>query len=335
MGGFVKYDGDDGPYTIAPEDLKSHLRVDDITKEAIKDKSKGDLLSKGFAILQTGWFILQCIARKIQGLAVTEIEIVTLGFAALNFATYALWWNKPLDVRVPFVVRDELGKNEESGDAANVDDIGWNTLRRTIVDLTTSAVDMVRKLPVTIMKAVWSMMPCSRLSGSSNREWDSRGIIFFPLVFLSEMGGIETLIIQPKSKRVPTFYAGKLTYSETNCAILVAMLFATIFGAIHCVAWSFEFPSPTEQLLWRISSLAITSGPVTILGLGLISISNFPRNVLIGWWGWVFLGIPLTSLALLYILARVTLLVLAFMSLRLLPSGAYHTVNWTTFIPHI
>ena len=108
MGGFVKYDGGDGPYTIHPDDLKPHLREGDITKEAIKDKSKGNLLSKGFAILQTGWFILQCIARKIQGLPVTELEIITLGFAALNFATYALWWNKPLDVRVPFVVRDTL-----------------------------------------------------------------------------------------------------------------------------------------------------------------------------------------------------------------------------------
>ena len=37
----------------------------------------------------------------------------------------------------------------------------------------------------------------------------------------------------------------------------------------------------------------------------------------------------------LYILARAVTLVLAFMSLRDLPPGAYETVYWTTFIPHI
>jgi hypothetical protein len=36
-----------------------------------------------------------------------------------------------------------------------------------------------------------------------------------------------------------------------------------------------------------------------------------------------------------YVVARITLLVLAFTSLRSLPPEAYQTVRWTTFIPHI
>jgi hypothetical protein len=67
MGGFVRYnehdESDDGPSTLLPGDLKAHLGKDDITEKEIKDRSKGDILSKGFAILQTGWFVLQCIAR--------------------------------------------------------------------------------------------------------------------------------------------------------------------------------------------------------------------------------------------------------------------------------
>ena len=39
--------------------------------------------------------------------------------------------------------------------------------------------------------------------------------------------------------------------------------------------------------------------------------------------------------AVLYVLSRVALLVIAFMSLRSLPPGAYETVHWTTFIPHV
>jgi hypothetical protein len=49
----------------------------------------------------------------------------------------------------------------------------------------------------------------------------------------------------------------------------------------------------------------------------------------------LFLGIPFISLTFLYFLACGILLVVAFMSLMSLPSEAYQTVNWTTFIPHI
>ena len=39
------------------------------------------------------------------------------------------------------------------------------------------------------------------------------------------------------------------------------------FGGIHCIAWSFAFPSSTEQLLWRISSIAITGIPLPVAGI--------------------------------------------------------------------
>ncbi|KAF9474053.1 hypothetical protein BDN70DRAFT_816328, partial [Pholiota conissans] len=72
-----------------------------VTETDIQDRSKGDLISKTIIILQTTWFIVQCIARWSQHLPVTELEIVTLGFAMLNGATYAAWWNKPQNVGRP------------------------------------------------------------------------------------------------------------------------------------------------------------------------------------------------------------------------------------------
>lgn len=67
-------------------------------EEDIKDKGKGDGLSKALVVGQTLWFIAQCLSRWQQGLVVTELELVTLAFAALNGAIYFLWWDKPLDV---------------------------------------------------------------------------------------------------------------------------------------------------------------------------------------------------------------------------------------------
>lgn len=70
-----------------------------ITETEIQDHSKGDGLTKGIAIFQTTWFVAQCITRHVQGLVVTELEIITLAFATLNGLMYFFWWNNPLAVR--------------------------------------------------------------------------------------------------------------------------------------------------------------------------------------------------------------------------------------------
>lgn len=72
-----------------------------ITEEELEDKAKGDFLSKAIAVLQVSWFIIQCIARFIQRLAITELEVATLALASMNGIMYYFWWNKPLGINVP------------------------------------------------------------------------------------------------------------------------------------------------------------------------------------------------------------------------------------------
>jgi len=48
------------------------------------DKARGDFLSKAIVILQSIWFIVQCVARGKQGLALPELELVTVALASLN-----------------------------------------------------------------------------------------------------------------------------------------------------------------------------------------------------------------------------------------------------------
>ncbi|CZR66966.1 uncharacterized protein PAC_16865 [Phialocephala subalpina] len=38
-----------------------------------------------------------------------------------------------------------------------------------------------------------------------------------------------------------------------------------VFGGLHCIAWSFEFPSRTEVLLWRIASISSATLPCVAL----------------------------------------------------------------------
>lgn len=108
MGGFVSLEGYpiatrkqlDNP-DLGPEFLKAIRSID---AEDIRDKSKGDALSKGVALAQGIWFTTQCLARVHQRLTVTELEVATLVFAVVNIFLWLLWWDKPLDVQRPMVI---------------------------------------------------------------------------------------------------------------------------------------------------------------------------------------------------------------------------------------
>lgn len=78
--------------------LQQKIEMPTITEEEIQDRSKADGLGKALVIAQIFWFIVQVTARRLQGLVITPLELVTLAFAALNAIMYYFWWNKPLNV---------------------------------------------------------------------------------------------------------------------------------------------------------------------------------------------------------------------------------------------
>jgi len=103
MGGFVLAEGAHDTSVLTPIKFRRLLADQEIgfpliSEREIQDRSKGDGLSKALVVLQTTWFISQCISRKVQGLTITEIELVTVAFAFLNGIMYFLWWSKPVDV---------------------------------------------------------------------------------------------------------------------------------------------------------------------------------------------------------------------------------------------
>ena len=75
-----------------------------VTKSEILDKSKGDALGKLFTVLQTTWFIVQYLERWASRQPRTQLEVMTLAYAAVNILVYALWWDKPLNIQEPIYV---------------------------------------------------------------------------------------------------------------------------------------------------------------------------------------------------------------------------------------
>ncbi|KIJ07828.1 hypothetical protein PAXINDRAFT_102789 [Paxillus involutus ATCC 200175] len=129
---------------------------------------------------------------------------------------------------------------------------------------------------------------------------------------------------------------GQLDHFDHTYSVLALSLSWVIFGALHLVAWDFQFPNQLEKMMWRFASLTLiitgVLSPLTLISSRLLSPRVLPRSVarfdplasyilfLLGYFAWC---------------ARLGLLILTFTSLRDLPASAYETVSWTTYIPHL
>ena len=148
----------------------------------------------------------------------------------------------------------------------------------------------------------------------------------FETIFIFIVGGQDKNVDLNGEDRVPSFWANGF-YSDEVRADMIVLGVGVCFGAIHCIAWGFLFPTYTELLMWRVLCVAITAVPIYI------SLGSYLAAWLVDMMP-VFYFISLSG-GILYILARAVTLVLALTSLRDLPPGAYETVHWTTFIPHV
>lgn len=81
--------------------LKGIIPLPDTSAEDLNDRSKGDALVKGLAVLHITWLVIQILARGVEGMAITQLEIMILGFSACALVTYFLLWHKPQDVKIP------------------------------------------------------------------------------------------------------------------------------------------------------------------------------------------------------------------------------------------
>ncbi|KAH9952718.1 hypothetical protein BC827DRAFT_1148303 [Russula dissimulans] len=317
MGGFMEYEGNRPVQVLFPRELRSYSLTGNgdfprLSKIEIQDKSKGDFISKGVVILQTSWFVMQCIARGVQGLPITELELATIAFAGLNFVLYLLWWDKPLNVQCGVRVYKKRGIVDP------VDD---------------GHVEATAGFWVALGDALSRLPPWPWLDSVHTWPWLARVLtwpVVKPLVIILDGDNDKV------GKRPDTFHPHKYGYwaEAWPLAIVIAGI-GSAFGGIHCIGWSFTFPTSTERILWRVASISIASVPIGLI----LFVVLLQSDLLIGQSGRTRTLLLLVCFSVpqlvFYVLSRLVLLILPFLTLRSLPPAIYHTVHWTSFIPHI
>lgn len=60
-----------------------------------------DKFAKAIAVFQILWFLAQMVARGIQRLPITLLELATITIITCTGATFFFWFHKPLNVEIP------------------------------------------------------------------------------------------------------------------------------------------------------------------------------------------------------------------------------------------
>jgi len=336
MGGFVLHEHGKPKRILGWETLMKYYkdgRIDfsDITEAKIKDQSKADGLAKGLALLQTCWFLVQCIARfSDRSLVLTEIELITAALAVLSLVMYFLWWNKPFNAQVPIVITlsnfqsdtpvtlSDQHSPEDVTKISLLDHPNENSKSQTHFMLVINGI-------LWIFKHTWRRLYHVIDDGAYHCVTDP-------------IDDPENPVLQ-----APTFYSVKVDSDIQSFQMLWASLsIATVFGAIHCVGWSnrIAFSSQGASILWKISSAIITATPligITAFGFGYLyktakvgSSSKLIYNILAQpFFYLMYISIPF------YTIARNILIIVAFFELRDVSPGALATISWANFVPFI
>ncbi|KAK0508905.1 hypothetical protein JMJ35_008276 [Cladonia borealis] len=324
MGGFIVEPRDSKPFPVNSKQLhylvtRGYTPFPLITGKEIWDKSKQDGFQKILTLVQTLWFSIQVLGRAIQHLPITTLELQTFGFVFCTFAAYYQWSNKPLDVESPTFIKLEASTAQILVEAGN--------------------------LPGA--SKPYSFTPLDFIDNQSP-SW------------LTEIQPRLHFRMGPRERPLPRFTNDKFPVIGASRDAFVLFTVIMAYCCLHFIAWKFFFPTHTERILWHVGCIVIVATTFIFLACETYQdghrlgrwqrwyLKLFPKNPVhlarvdtmekrrremefVPFWEVVIMS-PVTMV---YTLARTYIIVEVFVSLRSLPSGAFNSVNWSNFIPHV
>lgn len=318
-----------------------------IDGKAIDDRNKSDIFVRVLAVGQALWFCVDIIARGLQGLAVTTLEVTTIGIIVDSILVYYFWKDKPADVEYSEIVDigmtlDEMISLEQDGRARSQP---WF---RTPLDFTSREIwsfNLIYHYLMNILK---------RRNKTSWREKQK-----------NSLGRRDENDVLPLN----------------GISMAIALLSTIAFMGTNFIAWDFHFPTVIEKRLWQTVSCGLIA--ITIIGMPIVHLKYDSRGIErmqekvrkrrkaledacvptkeASWRDRLVYHLKVRAMKMrnnsvdddpnldmslfmafgsafvfaLYTAGRVYILVEDFIAFRALPVGAYKTVQWMAFLPHV
>ncbi|KAH6907708.1 hypothetical protein BKA70DRAFT_1283728 [Coprinopsis sp. MPI-PUGE-AT-0042] len=285
--------------------LQRRDRVEELT-----DKSKTNLLARTIAYGQMLWFCANFIGRLVEGLTITKLEVASLAYVAMTLATYYFWMDKPLDVDCPIIVAEgtegsfgKLGTSNPPIVLRFTQFLDWNS-----DDIGQSVLIAVKNMLIVFWNAVMAL--CHLFMMILPDEWDS--------------------VDNQHADQYPflAFWEAGAAQNSPLATYLSAFSYAA-FGGVHCIAWNFAPYSEVEQWLWRVASVTVAAVPL------LVPVIQWLTDIVNKYLGRALVLLILIPGFLVFVPARMVILILPFLELTHLPADAFKTVSWDDFFPHI
>lgn len=344
--------------TLTPHGFRLYVEQGRISpnvfeRRHISDKGKGSNIAKAIACLQVLWLVIQSITRKVAGLPLTLLEIHVVIQVACTIITYALWWCKPLDVQQPILLTlvDESDENKTSDNASVVSSGTSSPVGFDKPLLRTSGTSISGSNPLSLEAAEAHHKVCSQKRNIADEQ---------PL-YITRKGPPECL------PTIAHAFHDIVIYLDGDWKMMVVESILTIpIGGLHAIVWNLYFPTPLECWLWRISSVAMCSIPVSIVFIAYwgsyqkilvdlamemsfvipghlknlpkfayMILSKIKREGLEKGWKHLFMICVCLLLVFLYALSVIYITVESYISVRSPPEGSFQTPIWNDYWPHI
>ena len=285
----------------------------EISEEYILDRAESSNLRKALLIIQVAWFCTNCAARLFQGLPLSLLEVSTAAHAFCTLCTYFVWWWKPLNVPTPTVMREKRAQE-------------------VYALLMCSNLEFDKAVAVAVAK--------KQAEGDSSAPTGHHESAKIELAANALQG------LLPDPERPPLFGftkspvdAGTMNNWSPHRAFLravTAVIPPMVYGSLHFLAWSDDFPTPLERRLWRVSSCVVTFSGVVVRSLswceGLVDFSKSNPALTLH----VYLQLIVVGVLFAHLFASIFLTIESIRQLFFLdPDPAVYLLpSWSNYWPH-
>ena len=313
-----------------------------IDKDIIADKNKVDGFLRVITCFQILWYLISTVSRAVQGLAITVLELATVGFILCTLGTYFFWFHKPVDIQRAITLQPKA------------------TIQEILINAGKDATSPYERTPLDFV---------------DQDDWNWSWNLYWThwMGYLTKYLGIELKSKVRPLDKIPDDYFPKVTELR---AVICCYFVQNSYPAVHVSGWDFHFPTRLEQTLWRTSTLGIMCLVFAVWALQLyafeiprmrkhrpfLAVQSKPDDEIetesshlttFGRGQQAFLRlmsyhidydpiedvplvthIPTTVAAIIYFVFRGFIIVEGFLNLRALPPSSYSSVNWSAFLPH-